>query len=131
MAVAIPLQLLPAPPLDRLARPLRDLRISVIDACNFRCPYCMPADAAPAPLPRLGFAQIERLARAFVALGVGKLRLTGGEPLLRRDLPLLVRRLAAEGETVAYGGWRFEVVDMDGKRIDKVLARHLGGDERA
>jgi len=95
MAAAIPLQLLPSPPLDRRARPLRDLRISVIDACNFRCPYCMPEDAATTSLPRLGFDEIERLARAFVALGVGKLRLTGGEPLLRRDLPKLVRRLAA------------------------------------
>lgn len=85
--------------LDRLGRPLRDLRVSVTDRCNLRCTYCMPADVfGPdyAFLPRaelLSFEEIERLARAFVALGVRKLRLTGGEPLLRRDLPDLVARL--------------------------------------
>jgi cyclic pyranopterin phosphate synthase len=90
-----------ASPRDRLARPLADLRISVIDRCNFRCPYCMPADAYAEDhrfldaAQRLSFDEIERLARVFVGLGVRKLRLTGGEPLLRRDLPELVRRLAA------------------------------------
>ena len=85
--------------LDRLGRPLRDLRISVTDRCNLRCTYCMPAEVfGPdyAFLPRtelLTFEEIERLARAFVDLGVRKLRLTGGEPLLRRDLPELVARL--------------------------------------
>lgn len=88
-----------AAPLDRLGRPLRDLRVSVIETCNFRCPYCMPAENHPdEPLfgrvNRLDFAQIERAVRAFVALGVRKVRLTGGEPLLRRDLPQLVRRIA-------------------------------------
>lgn len=89
--------------LDRLNRPLRDLRVSVTDRCNLRCTYCMPADVfGPdyAFLPReelLSFEEIERLTRAFVALGVQKLRLTGGEPLLRRDLPELVGRLAALG----------------------------------
>ncbi|MBI0445381.1 GTP 3',8-cyclase MoaA [Deinococcus sp. DB0503] len=84
---------------DRLGRPLRDLRISVTDRCNLRCTYCMPAEVfGPdyAFLPRtelLTFEEIERLARAFVDLGVRKLRLTGGEPLLRRDLPELVARL--------------------------------------
>ncbi len=86
-------------PRDMLARPLHDLRISVIDRCNFRCPYCMPEDQYAkdhvflAKHERLRFEEIERIARAFVALGVRKLRLTGGEPLLRRDLPELVRML--------------------------------------
>ena len=85
---------------DALSRPLHDLRISVIDRCNFRCPYCMPEDqyAHDAVFlrkdERLHFEEIARLARAFVALGARKLRLTGGEPLLRRDLPELVRQLA-------------------------------------
>ncbi len=89
-----------AAPRDRLDRPLRDLRISVIDACNFRCPYCMPAESTPEDAgtdasQRLSFDQIERAARAFMRLGVSKLRLTGGEPLLRKRLPDLVARLAA------------------------------------
>ncbi|SMB95123.1 GTP 3',8-cyclase MoaA [Deinococcus hopiensis] len=85
---------------DRLNRPLRDLRLSVTDRCNLRCTYCMPAEVfGPdhAFLPRgelLSFEELERLARLFVDLGVRKLRLTGGEPLLRRDLPDLVARLA-------------------------------------
>ncbi|MBS0192844.1 MAG: GTP 3',8-cyclase MoaA [Proteobacteria bacterium] len=86
--------------LDRLGRPLRDLRMSVIETCNFRCPYCMPEETHPdEPLlgsdRRLDFQQIEVAVRGFVALGVSKVRLTGGEPLLRKDLPQLVRRLAA------------------------------------
>ena len=89
-----------APP-DALGRALADLRISVIDRCNFRCPYCMPEEAYPAShaflraRERLDFDEIVRVARVFVSLGVRKLRLTGGEPLLRRDLPALVARLAA------------------------------------
>jgi len=100
----IPVALIPAAdlaaPRDALARPLRDMRISVIDRCNFRCPYCMPEDQYAQDYEflskdqRLRFEEIERLARAFVALGVRKLRLTGGEPLLRRDLPHLVEQLA-------------------------------------
>jgi cyclic pyranopterin phosphate synthase len=87
-------------PNDRLSRPLRDLRLSVIEACNYRCPYCMPADRVdPAhgfdAGARLGFDEIETLVRGFVRVGVTKLRLTGGEPLLRRRLPELVARLAA------------------------------------
>ena len=87
-------------PVDRLARPLRDLRLSVIDACNFRCPYCMPADRVPDDhgldaASRLSFDEIETLVRGFVRVGVSKLRLTGGEPLLRKNLPALVTRLAA------------------------------------
>ena len=86
--------------LDRRGRPLRDLRVSVIETCNFRCPYCMPeahVDAAPrlGRAARLDFDEIVTAVRAFVRLGVTKVRLTGGEPLLRRDLPVLVARLAA------------------------------------
>jgi cyclic pyranopterin phosphate synthase len=88
-------------PLDRLGRPLHDLRISVTDRCNFRCTYCMPKEVFGrdyAFLPKeqvLSFEEIERAARAFVTLGVEKLRITGGEPLVRRDLPLLIAMLAA------------------------------------
>ena len=98
MGKAIPLQVVQSPR-DTRARPLRDLRISVIDRCNFRCPYCMPEDQFAddavflSKSERLRFEEIERIARAFVRLGVRKLRLTGGEPLLRRDLPQLVRML--------------------------------------
>src|SRR5262249_54270058 len=86
---------------DALGRPLHDLRISVTDRCNFRCTYCMPKEIfGPdfAFLPRsevLTFEEIERTARVFVSLGVEKLRLPGGEPLVRRDLPVLVGLLAA------------------------------------
>jgi cyclic pyranopterin phosphate synthase len=88
-------------PLDRLGRPLRDLRISVTDRCNVRCTYCMPKEIFGrdyAFLPRdqvLTFEEIGRAARAFVSLGVEKLRVTGGEPLVRRDLPTLIAMLAA------------------------------------
>jgi GTP 3',8-cyclase len=87
-------------PRDTLGRPLRDLRVSVTDRCNFRCVYCMPRDVfGPdyAFLPRrelLTFEEITRLARLFVAHGIEKIRLTGGEPLLRRDLHRLVAMLA-------------------------------------
>ena len=86
---------------DTLGRPLHDLRISVTDRCNFRCTYCMPKEIFGADfafLPRsevLTFEELERVARVFVGLGVEKLRLTGGEPLVRRDLPVLVAKLAA------------------------------------
>jgi GTP 3',8-cyclase len=85
---------------DALGRPLRDLRISVTDRCNFRCVYCMPKEVFGrdyAFLPReelLSFEEIERLARIFAGHGVEKIRLTGGEPLVRRDLELLVAMLA-------------------------------------
>ncbi len=85
---------------DTLGRPIHDLRISVTDRCNFRCTYCMPREVYGrdyAFLPRaelLTFEEITRLARIFVGLGVRKIRLTGGEPLLRRDLPVLVEMLA-------------------------------------
>ena len=84
---------------DRLGRPLRDLRISVTDRCNFRCRYCMPREVFGADfefLPReeiLSFEEIARLASIFAGLGVRKIRLTGGEPTLRADLPTLVRLL--------------------------------------
>src|SRR5580698_5567496 len=86
--------------LDTRSRPLRDLRISVTDRCNFRCTYCMPKEIFGREfvfLPRaqlLTFEEIGRLARAFARDGVSKVRLTGGEPLLRRDLEQLVAMLA-------------------------------------
>ncbi len=85
---------------DTLGRPLRDLRISVTDRCNFRCPYCMPAEIFGESyqfLPReeiLSFEEIHRLARISVDLGVNKIRITGGEPLLRTQLPVLIGMLA-------------------------------------
>jgi len=91
-------------PLDTLGRPLHDLRISVTDRCNFRCVYCMPKEIFGKDfqfLPRaeiLSFEEIERLVRIFVSLGVRKIRLTGGEPLVRRDLERLVEKLATLGD---------------------------------
>jgi len=106
-APAIPARL-PAQPIaatgllsDRLTRPLRDLRISVTDRCNFRCSYCMPKEVFDRDyrfLPQsslLSFEEITRLASLFVAHGVVKLRLTGGEPLLRKGLEALVAQLSA------------------------------------
>jgi GTP 3',8-cyclase len=90
----------PVPLLDTLKRPLRDLRISVTDRCNFRCVYCMPKEIFGPDhqfLHRdqiLTFEEISRLARIFAEHGVRKVRLTGGEPLVRRDLPLLVGMLS-------------------------------------
>src|SRR5579872_3295132 len=88
-------------PRDTLARPLRDLRISVMDRCNFRCPYCMPREQYHERYQfmgsheRLSFDEIVRLSRLFVRLGVRKLRLTGGEPLLRANLSELIGDLSA------------------------------------
>jgi GTP 3',8-cyclase len=88
-------------PNDRLGRPLRDLRISITDRCNFRCVYCMPKEVFGRDyefLPRsdlLTFEEITRLARAFVAEGVEKIRITGGEPLVRKDVERLIEQLAA------------------------------------
>src|SRR6516164_7461391 len=93
--VIVPLRALAAPR-DTFARPIRDLRISVMDRCNFRCPYCMPRETYHERYrflgshERLSFDEIVRLARLFVQLGVRKLRLTGGEPLLRTNLPDLI-----------------------------------------
>jgi len=88
-------------PLDRLGRAMHDLRISVTDRCNFRCPYCMPKETFGegyrflGTADRLSFPEITRLAAVFAGLGARKLRLTGGEPLLRAGLPELVGDLAA------------------------------------
>ena len=100
---------------DRLGRPLRDVRISVTDKCNFRCPYCMPVeiygeDYAFAPKADvLSYEEIERLARLFVRAGAAKIRLTGGEPLVRRDITRLVERLAPieglQDLTLTTNGW--------------------------
>lgn len=84
---------------DQLGRPIRDLRISVTDRCNFRCSYCMPKEVFGddyAFLPKqelLSFEEIHRLTQVFVSMGVKKIRLTGGEPLLRRGLPELVKKI--------------------------------------
>jgi cyclic pyranopterin phosphate synthase len=93
--VVVPLNKLNSPR-DTLGRPVRDLRISVMDRCNFRCPYCMPREKFHERYKflnshqRLSFDEIIRTSRAFVKLGVRKLRLTGGEPLLRTNLPDLI-----------------------------------------
>ncbi len=87
--------------IDTLNRPLRDLRISVTDRCNFRCTYCMPRevfDRAYQFMPKeqlLSFEEIKRVAEIFIDLGVEKIRLTGGEPLMRRDLESLIEMLAS------------------------------------
>jgi cyclic pyranopterin phosphate synthase len=86
---------------DTRGRPLRDLRISVTDRCNFRCSYCMPKDVFTKDYPYLPhsslltFEEITRIARQFVAHGVQKIRLTGGEPLLRKNIELLIEQLSA------------------------------------
>ncbi|HWK84998.1 MAG TPA: GTP 3',8-cyclase MoaA [Caldimonas sp.] len=116
-----PLPVIPATPaaptgevLDRLQRPLHDLRISVTDRCNFRCGYCMPKEVFDRRYPflphssLLSFEEITRVARLFVAHGVRKIRLTGGEPLLRRDLERLVSMLA-------------ELRSVEGDRLDLTL----------
>ena len=133
---------------DILGRPLRDLRLSVIEACNFRCPYCMPADKigddhGMDAASRLSFDEIETLVRGFVQLGVRKLRLTGGEPLLRKRLPELVRRLAVidgiedlalttngsllapYAQNLLDAGLRRITVSLD--TLDPVLFRELSG----
>ena len=135
-------------PHDVLGRPLRDLRLSVIEACNFRCPYCMPADKIDDDhgldaASRLSFDEIEILVRGFVQLGVRKLRLTGGEPLLRKRLPELVRRLAmidgledlalttngsllaAHAQTLRDAGLRRITVSLD--TLDPALFQQLSG----
>src|SRR4051812_39491828 len=87
---------------DTFNRPLRDLRISVTDRCNFRCPYCMPKEVFGADYAFMKASQLMsldelvKIVRGFMALGVEKIRLTGGEPLLRADVPELVRRLKHE-----------------------------------
>jgi GTP 3',8-cyclase len=99
---------------DTLARPMRDLRISVTDRCNFRCVYCMPRTVFGKDYPflpheaLLTFEEIERLARLFVAHGVEKIRLTGGEPLLRKNIEWLIERLA-------------QLTTPDGRALDVTL----------
>ena len=103
LRATIPTQAIPATGLlgDKLGRPLRDLRISVTDRCNFRCNYCMPKEVFDSNykyLPHaslLSFEEITRTASIFVAHGVKKIRLTGGEPLLRKNLELLIEQLSA------------------------------------
>ncbi len=112
----VPAQQMPSTGLlsDRLGRPLHDLRISVTDRCNFRCSYCMPREVFDKNyrfLPHdslLSFEEITRTARLFVAHGVKKIRLTGGEPLLRKNLEILVRMLS-------------ELRTVDGEPLDLTL----------
>ena len=127
-------------PTDRLGRPLRNLRISVTDRCNLRCRYCMP-EAEYVWLPRssiLAFEEIDRLVGIFAGLGVSKVRLTGGEPLLRHDLSTLVsllsRRdavrdlalttngvlLAREAEALRAAGLRRVTISLDTLRPDRM-----------
>jgi cyclic pyranopterin phosphate synthase len=136
-------------PRDTLGRPLHDLRISVMDRCNFRCPYCMPKEQFHEHYrflrsdERLSFAEIVRLARLFVALGVKKLRLTGGEPLLRANLPELVGDLtmlpgvedvaittngvllARHAQELAANGLQRATVSLD--TLDPALFRKMSG----
>lgn len=92
---------------DRLGRPLKDLRISVTDRCNFRCRYCMPREVFGKDFPFLerggimSFEEIDRFAGIFIDLGVEKIRLTGGEPLLRKNLPDLISMLSMRGVEIA------------------------------
>ena len=92
---------------DRLGRPLKDLRISVTDRCNCRCRYCMPREVFGKDFPFLeraeimSFEEIDRLAGIFIDLGVEKIRLTGGEPLLRKNLPDLISMLSMRGVEIA------------------------------
>lgn len=134
---------------DARGRPLRSLRISVTDRCNLRCRYCMP-EREYAWLPRrdlLGFEEIDALVGAFVGLGVARIRLTGGEPLVRRDLPLLIRVLAdglrtgdlalttngillgEQAQGLVAAGLQRVTVSLDSLRADRfeVLTRRRGG----
>jgi cyclic pyranopterin phosphate synthase len=117
---------------DTFQRPLRDLRISVTDRCNFRCPYCMPKEVFGAGHvflrdPQLMSAdEIARIARAFRNLGVEKIRLTGGEPLLRADLPVLIGRLKREAAlpevALTTNGWLLEkfATQLRAEGLDRV-----------
>ncbi len=139
-------------PRDTLGRPLRDLRVSVTDRCNMRCSYCMPAEVfgpSYAFLPRaeiLSFEEITRVVQIMAKLGVRKVRLTGGEPLLRRELPTLVRMLAGLGSiddlalttnglllTTLSGALRdagLQRVTVSLDALDDDLFRALGGTRR-
>lgn len=134
---------------DRFDRPLRDLRVSVLDRCNYRCPYCMPAEIYGEGhefLPRAHWltpGELRRLARLFVQLGVNKLRLTGGEPLLRRDIDEIVAaladldgvddlalttngsRLAQRAEALKAAGLQRITVSLDS--LDETVFRRMNG----
>ena len=134
---------------DALERPLHDLRISVLDQCNFRCPYCMPEDEFHADYEflrrseRLTYDEILRIARVAAALGVSKLRLTGGEPLLDKALPSLVKGLALipgiddlalttngmllprVAQKLADAGLHRVTISLDS--LDKAVFRHMSG----
>jgi cyclic pyranopterin phosphate synthase len=130
------------PTLDQLHRPMRDLRISVTDRCNFRCTYCMPFDEYTWIERRevLSFEEIERLSRVFLGFGIEKIRLTGGEPLVRKDLHRLIARLsrleglgdislttngallAAQAEALHDAGLRRINVSIDSLRPDRFTA---------
>ncbi|MGB5688236.1 MAG: GTP 3',8-cyclase MoaA [Woeseiaceae bacterium] len=134
---------------DALRRPLHDLRISVLDQCNFRCPYCMPEDEFHEDYEflrrsqRLTYDEILRVARVAAGLGVSKLRLTGGEPLLDKRLPLLVRGLAeipgiedlalttngmllgSVAKSLADAGLRRVTISLDS--LDEGVFRHMSG----
>jgi cyclic pyranopterin phosphate synthase len=130
------------PPLDTFGRPLRNLRLSVTDRCNLRCQYCMP-EQEYVWLPRtdvLRFEEITRLVHIFIEIGIDRVRLTGGEPLLRRDLPALVRMLSAtsgledialttngillaqSGRPLCDAGLQRVTVSLDTLRPDRFLA---------
>jgi cyclic pyranopterin phosphate synthase len=150
LAAAEPLA--PGRPLaDRLGRPLHDLRISVTDRCNFRCVYCMPRDVFGRDYPflphgaLLTFEEIARVANVLVGLGVAKLRLTGGEPLLRKNLERLVAMLAAlpvdltlttngallarKAQALADAGLRRVTVSLDA--LDDATFRAMGDTDTA
>jgi GTP 3',8-cyclase len=119
---------MPAHPVDQFQRPMRDLRISVTDRCNFRCTYCMPKEIFGRGydfLPKadiLSFEEITRLARLFAGLGVEKIRLTGGEPLLRRHLDQLVAQLSR------IDGLRDITLTTNGSRlVEEARALHAAG----
>ena len=135
--------------LDSLARPLRDLRISVTDRCNLRCGYCMPREVFGPEYPFLEHAElltyeeIARLAVVFAGLGAEKIRLTGGEPLVRRQLPRLVERLAAipgirdlglttnglllEEQAAALAGAGLKRVTVSLDSLDELVFRRMNG----
>ena len=137
-------------PLDTLGRQIRDLRISVTDRCNFRCTYCMPKSVFNREFKfishdaMLSFEEIERLARIFVSQGVQKIRLTGGEPLLRRDIEHLIERLATlpgveitmttngsslkeKAHALKAAGLHRLTVSLDA--LDDAIFRHMAGTE--
>ena len=125
------------PLVDTFGRVASDLRVSVIDRCNFRCTYCMPAEGLPwlAREETLTAEEIERLVRTFVNLGVGEVKLTGGEPTVRPELPEIVRRIRALGDdleiSITTNGYLLNRVVIRGTNEEEVvdfarLARQTG-----